>query len=155
MAVTVSGMFVNTWINGLNGTHVINLDLETHKCALYDNTITPNFSDTAANSRYGAGAFATGEISGTGYTAGGALLTSTTVTESPSGTIMWDAADVAWATSTITNARCCMIYADAITTPNAKPAIILVDFGAAYSSAGGTFTITWAAGGVMNWDVTP
>jgi hypothetical protein len=153
MAVTASGLFVNPWISDMLGLHVLNWDLETHKCALYANTITPNFSDTNANARYGAGAFATGEVSGTGYTAGGATVTSTTVTESPTSVLMFDAADTAWASSTITNARCGLIYADAITTPNADPAMVLINFGADYSTNNGTFTIQWAATGIFTWDV--
>ena len=103
MAVTVSGLFLPTWLDVLDTTQLaLDLDLETHKVALFNNTITPNFSTDTA---YGVGTYATNEITGTGYTAGGATLTTTTVTESPAGTLMWDAADVAWAGSTLTGVR--------------------------------------------------
>ena len=102
MAVTVSGLFYPTWRDALNGTIVLNLDLETHKVAMFTNTITPNFSTDTA---YGVAPYNANEVSGTGYTAGGALLTTTTLSESPTGTLMVDAADTAWTTSTITNAR--------------------------------------------------
>lgn len=154
MAVSASGLFVAPWINSLTGVEVLNLDLETHRVALFTDAPTPNFSDTAANARYGAGQFIAGnEVTGTGYTAGGALLTSTTVTESPSSVLMFDAADVSWANSTIANAKCALIYADALTTPNADPAICLVNFGALYSTNNGTFTIQWASTGIFTWDV--
>lgn len=155
MAVTVSGLFVTQWIADLNGTHVLNLDLETHKVAMFTNAITPDYSAVATAARYGGGVFASNEVSGAGYTAGGTTLTTTTVTESPTGTIMFDAADTSWASSTITNARCALIYADAITTPNADPGICLVNFGADYTTSNGTFTIQWAVGGIFTWDVTP
>jgi hypothetical protein len=65
---------------------------------------------------------------------------------------MYDAADTSWTTSTITNARCALIYADALAGNNA---ICLVNFGADYSTSAGTFTIQWAATGIFTWDVTP
>lgn len=153
MAVTASGIFVAPRILHDQGVHALVWDLETHRCALFTNAITPNFSDTALNARYGAGAFATGEVTGTGYTAGGNLLTGTTVTESPVSVIMYDAADVSWAVSTITGARAALIYADAIVTPNADPAFVLINFGADYSTNNGTFAIQWASIGVYTWDV--
>lgn len=149
MAVTVSGLFYPTWRDALNGTIVLNLDLETHKVAMFTNTITPNFSTDTA---YGVAPYNANEVSGTGYTAGGALLTTTTLSESPTGTLMVDAADTAWTTSTITNARCALVYADALAGNNA---ICLVNFGADYSTVAGTFTIQWAAGGVFTIDLTP
>lgn len=150
MAVTVSGLFVPTWMDILDTTQLaIDLDLETHKVAMFTNTITPNFSTDTA---YGVAPYNANEVSGTGYTAGGALLTSTTVSESPTGTIMWDAADTSWTTSTITNARCALAYADALAGNNA---IVLINFGADYSTVAGTFTIQWAAGGILTLDVTP
>lgn len=150
MAVTVSGLFVPTWIDVLDTTQLaLDLDLETHRVAMFTNTITPNFSTDTA---YGVAPYNANEVTGAGYTAGGALLTGTTVTESPAGTIMWDATDTSWASSTITNARCALIYADALAGNNA---ICLVNFGADYSTSNGTFTIQWAAAGIFTWDITP
>lgn len=151
MAVSQSGLFVAPWINDMVGAHQLNWDLETHKCALVTNASTPNFSAAAAAAAYGNAQFT--EVSGAGYTAGGALLSTTTVTESPSSVLMFDAADVSWASSTITGARAALIYADAITTPVADPAIVLINFGADYSTNNGTFTVQWAATGVFTWDV--
>jgi hypothetical protein len=150
MAVTVSGLFVPTWMDIVDTTQLaVDLDLETHKCAMFTNSITPNFSSDTA---YGVAPYNANEVSGTGYTAGGAALTTTTVSESPTGTLMWDAADVAWTTSTIANARCALLYADALAGNNA---IVLVNFGADYSTTAGTFTIQWAAGGILTIDLTP
>ena len=150
MAVTASGLFVLTWIDILDTTQLaIDLDLETHKVAMFTNSITPNFSTDTA---HGVAPYNANEVSGTGYTAGGALLTTTTVTESPAGTLMFDAADTSWAASTITNARCALVYADALAGNNA---IVLVNFGADYSTQNGTFLIQWASGGILNIDLTP
>jgi len=150
MAVTVSGLFVPTWLDILDTTQLaIDLDLETHKVAMFTNSITPNFSSDTA---YGVAPYNANEVSGTGYTSGGAVLTSTTITESPTGTLKWDAADSAWTTSTITNARCALMYADALAGNNA---ICLVNFGADYSTVAGTFTIQYAAAGIFTIDITP
>ena len=154
MAITISGLYVVPWINDMVGSHAINWDLETHKCALLTNVSTPNFSAAAAAAVYGAGAGAAHtEATGTGYTAGGQLLTATTVTESPASVLMFDAADVSWTASTIAAARGALIYADAIATPAAKPALVMINFGADYSTNNGTFTIQWPATGIFTWDV--
>lgn len=150
MAVTASGWFVATMVDVFDTTQLaIDLDLETHKIALFNNTITPNFdTDTA----YGVAPYATNEVTGTNWAAGGVALTGTTVTISPTGTMMFDAADVSVASTTLTNARCGLIYADVLAGNNA---IILVNFGADYSTVAGTFGITWSALGVGTVDWTP
>lgn len=150
MAVTASGLFVSTWIDILDTTQLaVDLDLETHKVAMFTNTITPNFS---TNTAYGVTPYDANEVSGSGYSAGGVALTSTAVSESPSGTLMWDAADTSWAASTITNARCALVYADALAGNNT---ILLINFGADYSTTSGTFTIQYAATGLFYIDLTP
>lgn len=169
MSVTVSGWFTNNLIKFLNaeaqtGTGGLNLTLATWRMVLYDNTITPDFDAAVTAARYGQGAFASGEVSGTGWAAGGELLSglasggsslAPTLTVSPAGSVMWDMNDVSKASTTLTNARCFTIYADPITAPNADPQIILVTFGASYSTVAGTFGITFASTGVSALDVTP
>lgn len=153
MAVTVSGLFIATFMDALDTTQLaLDLDLETHKGALYSNSITPNFSDTAANAAFGAGAFASGEVTGTNWATGGVALTGTAITDSPTGTLMYDATDVSVASTTITNARCYMLYADALAGNNA---ILLVNFTADFSTVNGTFGIQWNALGVATIDLTP
>lgn len=151
MAVTDSGLFVLTFIDVLDTTQLaVDLDLETHKVALFTNSITPNFSTDTA---YGVAPYNANEIAnGGGYTTGGVALTSTALSESPTGSIMWDAADSSWTSSTITSARCCLIYGDALAGNNA---FCLVDFNADFSTNNGTFLITWAATGIFAWDLTP
>lgn len=150
MAVTVSGLFVTTFTDVLDTTQLaLDLDLETHKVAMFTDSITPNFSTDTA---YGVAPYNANEVSGTGYTSGGIVLTSTALSESPTGTIMYDAADTDWVSSTITNAKAALIYADALAGNNA---IALVNFGANYSTSNGLFRIQWAATGIFTWDVTP
>ena len=95
----------------------------------------------------------TNEVTGTGYTAGGATLGSKTL-DYTAGTnvIKFDAADVSWAASTIT-ARYAVIYDDTPATDATKPLLGYVDFGADQSTSNGTFTITWDAAGILK--ITP
>lgn len=154
MAWSASGAFRQTFIDGHSGTITLNLDLETHKVALFNNGVTPDYDATAANTAYNAGTWtnASNEVSGTNYTAGGTALTSTTVTGVAGGIEMWDAADTSWASATFSNAYGCLIYADALTTPVADQGIMAVYFGGAYSVTSGTFTIQWSANGLLRID---
>lgn len=89
-----------------------------------------------------------GETNGTGYTAGGALLTNKTVSyDTTTNTIKYDADDVSWANSTVT-ARYAVLFDD--TPSTSKPLIGYVDFGADASSSAGTFQITWDSNGIFN-----
>lgn len=153
MAFPASALAVVTFVDVLDTTQLaLDLDLETHKVALVTNASTPDFSSAATVAKYGNAQFTEHAATG-GYTAGGSLLTSTTVTESPASVLMWDGADVSWAASTLTGVRGCLIYADAIAAPNADPAILLVNFGADYATNNGTFTIQWAATGIGTIDL--
>jgi hypothetical protein len=92
----------------------------------------------------------TNEVAATGgYTAGGQALTSLNITyTAATNVIMLDAADVTWASSTIT-ARYAVIYDDTPSTTATKPLLGYVDFGADQSSNAGNFTITWDAAGIF------
>ncbi len=149
MAITASGLYVATFIDVLDTTQLaLDLDLETHKGALFSNSITPNFtSDTA----YGASPYDANEVTGTNWASGGVALTGTTFTGA-SGTCTFDATDVSVASTTLTGARGYLLYADALAGNNA---ICLVNFGADYSTNNGTFAITWNASGIFTIDLTP
>lgn len=148
MAITASGLFFIT-IEGLfrNTIGTVNLEAEDNKLAMFTNSITPNF-DT--NTVYGSAPYNANEVSGTGYTAGGQLVTTTELTVS-AGTMIYSADDVEWAASTITNARGGLLYADAAS----NEAILLVDFGADYSTTSGLFSIQWNSGRIFTLDLTP
>jgi hypothetical protein len=148
MAVTESGLYVATFVDVLDTTQLaIDLDLETHKLALYANTITPNFATDAAYS-------ATGEHAASGsYVAGGFVLTGTSFTGTggtTSGVMTWDAADWSQAIA-VTDVRAGIIYADALAGNNL---IACIDFGALFTSTGvGPFVIQWNASGIFSWTV--
>lgn len=114
----------------------------TVKCALLDSTYTPDidahdfFDDVDA-----------AEVSGTGYTAGGATLGGLAVTQdSPNDQGVWDANDVTWSTSTIT-ARYAVLY---ISTGTASTSRLIgyIDFGANKSTSAEDFTISWDPTGI-------
>ncbi len=149
MAVTVSGLFYPTFRDILDTSQIaIDLDLETHKIAHFSNSITPNYSSDTA---YAAAPYNANEVTGTNWPAGGVALTGTAIDESPTGSLRWDATDVSVATTTLTNARAGLIYADAL----ADQAIVLVDYDADYSTVAGTFAIQWASAGIFAIDLTP
>jgi hypothetical protein len=145
MAWTASGLYYPTFRDIFDTSQIeVDLDLETHKLALYNNTETPNFSTETAYA-------ATNEVTGTNWAAGGVALVGTTVSESPAGSMMWDVTDVSVASTTLAGVRGCKIYAAAL----ANQLIVGVNFGADYATTNGTFAITWAATGVFAIDLTP
>jgi hypothetical protein len=146
MAWSASGLFVATHIDQWDASNLgIDLGSELHKAAFWG-TVTPNFdTDTA----YGASPWNSGEASGAGYSAGGPLLTGTTLSV-VSGSMKWDADNVQLDDSTIT-AQGVAIYADAVS----DRLICAVWFGAEKETQDGTFLITWHANGIAALDLTP
>jgi len=121
----------------------VDFDTDTIKVALVSSSYTPNqdthdyWDDVSSN-----------EVSGTGYTAGGATLASKTVTyDSGTNVTKFDAADVSWTSSTIT-ARYAVVYLDT-GTASTSPLIAYVDFGSDQSSSSGTFQIVWDSAGIF------
>lgn len=91
----------------------------------------------------------TNEVTGTGYTAGGATLGSKTITYTAGTNIfMLDAADTVWSASTIT-ARNAVVYDDTPATAGTKPLICYQASDADIISSGGDFTIQWNASGIV------
>lgn len=151
MAVTASGLFYLSFRDMLQNDSAIDIIADSTKVALFTNSITPNF-DT--NSSYSASPYTSNEVSGTGYSAGGVAIANDTITVS-SGTLVYDGDDVSWPSATFSSARCALIYDDTITTPTAKPVLVLVNFGADYGVTSGTLTIQWSASGIFTDDLTP
>jgi hypothetical protein len=122
----------------------IDIDTDVMKVMLCTSAYTPN-QDTH---RYKSDI--TNEVVGTGYTATGQTLASPAVSYT-AGTNVWafDAADSAWATSTIT-ARYAVIYDSSPASDATRPLICYIDFGADVITSGTTFTIQYAAGGIVS-----
>lgn len=124
------------------GLGEIDLVDDTIKIALLTSSYTPDY-DTHSNFDD-----LTNEVTGTGYTAGGATLASKTFTkDNTNNRGVFDASDVVWSTSTIT-ARYGVIYKDT-GTPATSTLIALLDFEQDEVSAGADFLITWHASGIF------
>ena len=111
----------------MTGTHnFTNSSGNAFKLALYTSSATLGAATTAFS--------ATNEVSGTGYTGGGAL---TNVTPTSSGTTAFtDFADLTFSSSTIT-ANGALIY----NSTNSNKAVCVLAFGGDKSSTNGDFTI--------------
>jgi len=109
-----------------------NLASDTIKMALYNGNANLNQTTTAYTS--------VNEVSGTGYTAGGKIMTGVTISYDATNSVAYvNFANVVWNPAAFT-ARCALIY-DA-TASNASIAVI--DFGADKTCTN-TFTVTMPA----------
>lgn len=96
----------------------------------------------------------TNEVTGTGYSAGGATLASKTVTyTAATNKHVLDAADTSWASSTIT-ARTAVMYDDTPATDATKPLICYQQSDSDIVSTAGTFTVQWNASGIVEVTVS-
>jgi len=144
--MTVSAKwFGNALLKALNKE--IDYDTDTVKVMLCTSTYTPNqdthdYKDDVTN-----------EVTGVGYSAGGATLASKTITyDAGTNIIKLDAADTSWTSSTIT-ARYAVIYVDT-GVASTSPLLGYVDFGGDESSSAGTFLIQWSADGIFKITVS-
>lgn len=138
-----SKLYGSVFLKALNKE--IDWDSDTIKVALLSSSYTPNqdthdyWDDVSAN-----------EVTGTGYTAGGATLANKAASyDAGTNVVKLDADDVTWSSSTIT-ARYAVIYDDTPATSATKPLIGYVDFVTDQSSNNGNFTITWDSDGIVN-----
>jgi hypothetical protein len=123
----------------------VNIDSDSFKLALVADTHTPDFN---AHDFF---ADLTNEVSGTGYTAGGAVTTGETITVS-GGFVTIDFTDVAWTTSTFSGVRAGIWYDDTLAS---DPLICSNNFGSDFSVTAGTLTVVVNANGYLRFDITP
>jgi hypothetical protein len=114
----------------LEGVHA---STDTYKIALFDSNSGLSASTTAYST--------SGEVEGTGYTAGGVTLSGFTTGLSGS-TAYLTFSDPSWENSTIT-ARGCMIY----NSSKSNKAVAVFNFGQNVSSVNGTFTVDFPGAG--------
>ena len=139
MAVTAK-LYGNFFVNVFDKK--IDFNSDTIKCALATSSYTP---DQDAHDFFND---ITNEVTGTGYTAGGATIANCSIAYNTGTNVLkLDGDDVAWTTSTIT-ARYAIIYDSTPGTAATNPLIGYVDFGADVSTTAGTFTIAWDAAGI-------
>lgn len=122
---------------------MVDLDADTIKLALTTSSYTPDqdshdFFDDVTN-----------EVSASGtYSAGGGTLTVTLSQDNTDNEGVFDAADISFTSFTGT-ARYAVIY-KSTGVSGTSPLVCLIDFGSDFSATNGTFTITFAAEGIIN-----
>jgi hypothetical protein len=105
---------------------------DTYKLALYKESASLN----SATTRY----LTAGEISGTGYSAGGSTLT-TYAAVLDGGNSILDFHNIVWTASTFSTGGC-QIYNDSVVS---KPTLGVFNFGTAKQVSAGTFTVQFPA----------
>jgi hypothetical protein len=122
------------------GDGTFDMDADTFKCAL----LTASHTPSAANAVF---ADLANEVSGTGYTVGGATLANVTWTTSGTTAVL-GADDPSWTAATIT-ARYAVIYKSGTANGLANPLVCLLDFGSDKGVTGGTFTVNFNVSGIL------
>lgn len=135
-------IFNSFFVDHANGN--IDMDTDTFKVML----CTSSYSPSKLHNRRDD---ITNEVTGTGYTAGGATLASVTFTQDDTNDLAkFDAADVTWATSTIT-ARYAVVYKSRGGAASADELVKVFDFGSDKVSVGAAFTLQFHADGVLQF----
>lgn len=148
MAWSASKIFMAFVEDCFENTSANDLDSDTHKAALFNNSITPDQTVATANTIYNAGQWASAnEVSdGTEWDAAGEPLTGVTSGFS-SNVYTFDATNTPSGGSSATLAAVfgCLVYDDT----TADHGICYNYFGGTNSVTDGTFTIIWHASGIF------
>jgi hypothetical protein len=158
MAWSASAIFQQAMLNPMLGrlwttaapTTFSSLSADTVKCALYGNTGTPDKTAAVASTGYNTGQWVTAnEITGTGYTAGGATLASKAFAiDTGSSSVCFTAGNPSWTGATLSNVYGDLVYDSTITGGTvAAQGMCFNYFGGAQSVTAGTFTVQWATPG--------
>lgn len=125
----------------------INLDTggDTIKCMLIDSTRAP----VEATDEFIGPDINANEVSGTGYTAGGATLANQTVTLA-AGTVTFDGDDITWSQNAagFNNARYAVLYKDT-GTPATSPVIAFCNFTTDQNNVDGDLTLEMDTDGIL------
>lgn len=112
----------------------IDFDTDTFKIMLVTSTYTANKDSHDKRDDV------TNEVSGTGYSAGGATVACTVTKDTANDKVTLAFASTSWATATIT-ARGAVIYKSRGGSSSADELVAYVDFGSDVSSTAATFTV--------------
>lgn len=138
-------------------TGYTNLEANTVKAALFNNSVTPDRDAAHASTGYNTGTWTTGNevVDVTNWVAGGRALVNDSLSQPSSGINRYDADNLSGGgTVTISNAFGCLIYDDSITAGTvADQGVCFNYFGGAQSVTAGTFTIVWNENGIFEFTV--
>lgn len=153
-----------TWVNSkifrpfmsdvMLNVAAFDLDSDTFKVALYNNTPTPDNDVTSALSAYNAATSqwvsAGNEVFEAGpWPQGGVALSAPVVNSGTADVVFWDASDTASGLGAdLANVFGCLVYDDSLTAPVADQGVCYNYFGGANSVVNGTFTVVWSANGI-------
>lgn len=140
--------FENTAAFDLGGTP------DTFKAALYNNSVTPDQTVTAANSAYNVAQWGTAnEVYEAGQWAQtGVALTSPDISNPTTTTVRFDASDTASGSAAdLANVYGTLVYDDTLAAPVADQGVCFNYFGGANSVVNGTFTVVWHASGIFEY----
>lgn len=140
--MTMANVFFNSAKVAI-ATGQIDFDTDTFKLMLVTDAYTPD-QDTHDYRND-----VTNEITGTGYTAGGATLASVTVTvDNTNNRAVIDAADTAWTSASFT-ARGGVLYKARGGASSADELVCAITFGSDLTVTASTFTVQWNASGII------
>jgi hypothetical protein len=158
MAWTNSKQIQRFLTNRIGNVTALDYDADTIKAALYNTTTTPDNDVTtdvltgyngAASQWVVANEVIDSTGGGTDWPAGGVALAGKVVDVATADLVKVDANDTAsGATADIAAAFGCLVYDDTLAN---KPGLCYNYFGGSNSVTNGTFTIVWAANGVLSF----
>lgn len=155
----VFGAFVNNPMLGVTGasgaglpTGYQGLATDVVKCALYNNTTTPDATAAVASTGYNTGQWVTANevTGGTDWVAGGRTLAGDAFAFSGSA-VTYSANNLTSAATASFTAYGCLVYDSSISGGTvAKQGVCYLDFGGAQTVSAGTFSLIWNAGGIFS-----
>lgn len=150
MTINGSGLYGLTLEKMFIDTAAQSLEAETHKMLLTTDSYSPNYDTDDFRNDIST------ENTGTGYTTGGATITTTeiAIATPAAGQLRWDHDDVSWSSSTITAAMAGVDYFN-VGTSATDMLIALLDFVTAVTTVSGLLTVQIATNGVFYLDYTP
>lgn len=128
----MASLIYNSCLNDM-ATGAIDFDTNSFKILLVTSSYVPNKDTHTKRSNV------TNEITGTGYTAGGASTTVTVTNDTANDRIDIDFSDVSWTSATLT-AAAAVIY-KTTGTASADNLVAYLDFAGNVISTNGTFTV--------------
>ena len=146
MAGLTSALCTSFKVELLEGDHDFNNGADAFKVALFKANASISGTYGAASTNYSEMTGASDELAASGnYSTGGFSLTNVNPTSTSTTAFTDFSANASWSSATFTT-RGCLIY----NTSDSNSAVAVIDFGADYSVAGGTFEIQWPAADSTN-----